>query len=86
MKTYNITVSYQDRRGASCTRSFDDKVSAVAFIARLRCEAIITDGEQRKIGEVYYLQNATKRRKWGWWIDPDSLPESRDAAAKGRRR
>jgi hypothetical protein len=71
-----IIVSYQDRRGASCMRAFDDKISTVAFIARLRCEATITHGGE-KIGEVYYLQNAPdKRRKWGWWIDPDGLPTS----------
>jgi hypothetical protein len=71
-----IVVSYQDKRGASCTRSFDDKVAVVAFIARLRCEATITE-DGKKIGEVYYLPDATKRRKWGWWIEAERAARAR---------
>jgi len=63
----NYTVTYMDRRGAGCVRTFHDEESLRAFVSKLHMPATIWIGD-RQIGSVYRASGEVDdgRVKWLW--------------------
>lgn len=67
---HNVQVTYLDRKGAGCMRSFPDRESCQAFISKLRCIATVRENGE-EIGKVEYRPGDAddSRVKWIWWIE-----------------
>lgn len=82
MMRFFATVSWVDRRGASCSRSFSDCRDLGRFLDQLRREATIRNYLGEKIGAVEFAPDLhdDRRRKWVWYYDGEGANLPAEAA------